>query len=225
MTYVRGYSRLDPTARIILIRGVMTNMLYRPASVQQRNLQLVVEAIRAEPDGPLLAHLFSNAGAQQMFMLAAAYRQNTGHLLPIQSMILDSTPGLGIIARAKTALVYELPTKWYYRLPGTLLVYFVLFGYWLLHTVSSQPNVITQSRNALNDICLIRKSAKRCYIYSEADELVLRQDVEEHCDDAEAKGWTVIREKFEGSAHVRHAKVDPDRYWSIVGDFVAIKIS
>ena len=42
------------------------------------------------------------------------------------------------------------------------------------------------------------------------------RDVENHADDAEAKGWAVMREEFEGSQHVAHVRVDEGQYWEIV---------
>ena len=42
------------------------------------------------------------------------------------------------------------------------------------------------------------------------------RDVEDHADDAEARGWVVRREEFGGSMHVAHARVDEGRYWGIV---------
>ncbi|MCJ1253898.1 hypothetical protein MMC24_001712 [Lignoscripta atroalba] len=214
-TYVAGYVRLDPTARIILIRNSIPNMVYRAASVQQRDLRPVVEAICAEPDRPLLVHLFSNAGAQQTCVLAAAYRAATGRLLPVQAMIFDSTPGQVTFSNIKAVMAYELPREWYWRLPGLAAVYVLLFVYWMVARIIGRLDIVSRSRNDLNDVRLIEKDAERCYIYAEADELVSWQDVEEHCDDAEARGWRTTREKFEGSAHVRHVKVDPERYWNI----------
>ena len=69
---------------------------------------------------------------------------------------------------------------------------------------------------AHNDPAWARETA-RSYVYSEADSLVHYRDVEVHADDAEAKGFVVVRrQKFVGSRHVAHARRYPDEYWGLV---------
>ena len=59
----------------------------------------------------------------------------------------------------------------------------------------------------------------RCYIYSDEDQTIRAKDVERHADEARATGWNVRMEKFHGSGHVQHLKLDPERYWDVVSDF------
>lgn len=73
-----------------------------------------------------------------------------------------------------------------------------------------------KARNVLNNSELLRLEAPRCYLYSEADEIVGWEDVEKHATQAEQKGWSVRREKFHRSPHVSHLKEDEERYWSTV---------
>ena len=68
----------------------------------------------------------------------------------------------------------------------------------------------------LNKGDLIRREAGRCYIYLKEDEILWWRDVEGHADEAEARGWKVRRERFEGSRHVAHVRLDEGRYWRIV---------
>lgn len=56
---------------------------------------------------------------------------------------------------------------------------------------------------------------RRTYIYGPDDVLIEWRDVEWHAKDAVNKGFKVRLEKFEGSAHVQHVRVDEDRYWRI----------
>lgn len=61
------------------------------------------------------------------------------------------------------------------------------------------------------------KETRRCYIYSEEDELVDWRDVEDHARDAEEKGFVVRREKVVGSGHCAHARGEGGkRYWETV---------
>jgi hypothetical protein len=58
--------------------------------------------------------------------------------------------------------------------------------------------------------------ARRCYIYSDADESVKAKDVEDHVDEARRKGWVASAEKFRGSPHVGHMRLDSAKYRKIV---------
>ena len=75
--------------------------------------------------------------------------------------------------------------------------------------------------NELNTPDLIGTNAARRYIYSREDSMVWDKDVEDHADEAEAKGYRVRLEKFSGSAHVAHMMADRARYWKIVEDLWA----
>ena len=63
---------------------------------------------------------------------------------------------------------------------------------------------------------VIRKEARRVYVYSDADDVIWSKDVETHAKLAESKGFDVRREKWTGSLHVGHMRADPERYWDVV---------
>jgi pimeloyl-ACP methyl ester carboxylesterase len=56
------------------------------------------------------------------------------------------------------------------------------------------------------------KGARRCYIYSEEDDVIGWEDVEEHAREAQRNGWDVEFVKFRGSTHVGHFQKDPEKY-------------
>lgn len=214
-TYISGYKRLDSTVRIVLIRTTLPNVIYRATASQKRNLRPVVDALCARPNDSVLVHVFSNAGAQQLCVLAALYRDTTGRLLPVQAIVHDSSPSKGTFSRARSMLMYELPRQLYLRVPGMVLIYLLLFLSWFADKIFQRQNILNKTRNDLNNTQLIPKAAEKVYIYSKQDALVRWEDVEEHRHDAAAKGWSTIKEEFNESHHVRHVKVDPDRYWAI----------
>jgi hypothetical protein len=89
------------------------------------------------------------------------------------------------------------------------------------------PDPVTVARAAINDRSLVQAAnpkgvLSRCYMYSDADELVNWRDVESHADASEARGWVVRRELFKGAPHVSHMKVEPERYWGIVREYLGI---
>lgn len=80
---------------------------------------------------------------------------------------------------------------------------FVTPGLDILDTVREQMNNIKGT---------VKGSRRRCYIYSDADDIIGTGDVEEHAKEAESKGWTVELVQFKGSTHVGHYKQNPERY-------------
>ena len=205
------------TIRIIVIQNTVINFLLRSSKAQRRSLQPVVEILRAYPKEPLLIHVFSNAGAQQVCGLAAAWNECLGSLLPATAMICDSTPSKGTWERAKQMMISLLPKQGFLRMLGIVLANVLLYVVWAVEISTGRSNVLNMTRERMNNPGLISKDTKRDYIFSYADQVVSWEDVVEHSHGAEARGWRVTREVFEGSAHVRHVKVDPRRYWNIVG--------
>ena len=172
-------------------------------------------------------HVFSNGGAAAAAHLLTAYRKATGAPLRISSMIIDSAPGTLAVETAMTAFSYALPRMWIMRFFAKVFLYVIVMAALVRRAVLRQPDVLTWMRATINDTRLIcgpepisDGKLKRCYIYSDVDNLIDCKDVEDHAVDAEAKGFTVYREKFRGSSHVGHMRAEPERYWSIVKRFM-----
>lgn len=66
----------------------------------------------------------------------------------------------------------------------------------------------------MNDPRFSSLDARRCYVYSRSDKLVKWEDVEEHADEAERRGYDVRRTKFDATEHVSHMKTDRFKYWT-----------
>ena len=214
--YTSRYSQLYPNARILMITPSWGDFVYRPARTQQKRLAPAVDALLAKGADKILVHLFSNGGSKQLTNLTAAYLKQTGRLLPVQALVLDSAPGRGAFWQSIRVLLLTLPRQWYLR-PLLFAFTFLLVGtFWLAKHLTGSKDVLDQLADDLNDPQLMVQGAKRCYIYSESDESVSARDVEEHADEARRKGWLVSTEKFVGSAHVGHMRLDGARYWEIV---------
>lgn len=67
-----------------------------------------------------------------------------------------------------------------------------------------------------NDKTLMSQKGVRAYLYSKADLAISWEDVEAHAKDAESKGYTVMRERFEDASHVQLFKGNEERYWGMV---------
>jgi hypothetical protein len=77
-------------------------------------------------------------------------------------------------------------------------------------------NAATKARGDLKDEKLICFKSRRLYLYSEADSLIGANEVREHAAECASKGRDVETVNFQVSGHVRHAIVNPERYWDAV---------
>lgn len=225
--YIAGYRQLAPRARIIFIRTSSSEFMLRPSKrAQYARLAPAVEALRALPtDSPVFFHMFSNGGVFATTHLLEAYQKATGSPLRISSTVIDSAPGTATLSAAVKAFSFILPKRWLLRLFSKILLYAYLASMFTLGKAVAKVlgirDAVSVARQAINDGQLVRGinkagPPKRCYIYSDADELVSWKDVEKHASDAELKGFPVRREKFSWTEHVAHMRADPERYWNTV---------
>ena len=92
---------------------------------------------------------------------------------------------------------------------------------WLMvqQKVSGEPKLVTQIRAAVESpapLAWMTKESPRVFIYSDADQMVEAEAVEECIAASKQKGLNVHVEKFHGSAHVSHARKDSGKYWGAV---------
>lgn len=219
---------MAPSAQIIFTRSSSNDFVWRiTAQARRARVSPAVEVIRshASPEKPVLLHMFSNGGVSKTTHMLEAYRQATGKALPITAMILDSAPGTADLNASMKAFSYALPRMWILRLISKGVLYFFLVFWKLVHFVTCRADPVRLARKVINDPFLVypanaERVMRRCYIYSDADELVDWREVEKHADESEAKGWVVRMELFKGAPHVGHMRADPDRYWGIIKEYL-----
>jgi len=209
--YISKYSALYPTARIILITSAFTDFLFGNRASQRNQLKLAIDALAAGHRTTVLVHLFSNGGSHTLWRLAKMYKETQGCPFQMNALILDSAPGRVTFQRAAAPLLHDLPRAAYWRLPSLCLVYIFVSFLWAVGSLS----IIDHVWHGLNSPDLVELKAVRCYIYSKRDVMVWWKDVEDHADEAEAKGCTVKKEIFLGE-HVAHMRSEGQRYWKIV---------
>ncbi|EAS30773.1 uncharacterized protein CIMG_06252 [Coccidioides immitis RS] len=230
--YIAQYTQIAPTARIISIFTSASDFFIRNSDVaQKRRIAPVLNAILStggsgigtDSTGEhLYIHTFSNGGSTTLRHLAASYRATTGKPLPVKALLIDSAPGKNSISKAVQALSYSFPKFFLWRALLSATVWTWLLVLTTLGKLLRKKHPSFRLREGLNDSKLIDGGAERCYVYSKEDELIHWRDVEEHAEDARAKGWNVSREMFEKSPHVSHMRTDPQRYWRIVGRLLKI---
>ncbi|KAH9205804.1 hypothetical protein DL95DRAFT_489712 [Leptodontidium sp. 2 PMI_412] len=219
--YTSHYQSLYPSTPILLVTSSTSDFF--PFSTQHRLAALApaVSTILTYTDGKevshsgLLVHAMSNGGGGQLALLSKQYLTKTGQPLPAKTIVYDSLPGTARFKQGLATFSLGLPATWYLRLPMQLMFSTLLLFWYILPQIFGQKIWALVIFNSV-DPEFIRKEAKRCYIYSDGDEVVLDKDVEEHAKEAERNGLRVEKAKFEGTSHVGHMRSDPVRYWGIV---------
>lgn len=223
--YFRKWRSTFPSARIFLTLGIIPNMVYVTTKKQKLNFESILSLLRAEPDSPHYAHLFSNAGTHSASVLLRAFKETSADeatLLPLRGIIFDSTPSQGSYANAYTGISFEVVRlPFYFRFPATVAIHAMLSIVVMRQALFGTPNPITQLETDLNDQALVTQKIPRLYLYSKEDKLVKWEDIEHHAAVAGSKGWPVKLEKFSGTDHCRHGKgAGEERYWNACKEIV-----
>ncbi|KAL9078338.1 MAG: hypothetical protein Q9157_002730 [Trypethelium eluteriae] len=215
--YVQGYQRLYPTARVLVIQSQFYDLAFRPLFRTQKRLSPALKVVDRAADAheSILLHSLSNGGAFMATQLVVKYRLAAGKPLPIRAHIIDSAPGSATIQRGMAASAAAAP-KGLMRPIVLAVLYTCCLMVWLSSRVLKIKNVVDRIRNGLLDRMTLAGQRQLCYIYSKTDDVIGAEDVEEHANEAEQKGFRIDRVIFEKSAHVAHLVVDPERYWRTV---------
>jgi hypothetical protein len=210
--YTSMYTKLFPGAKIILVRGGAADFLYRSERTQHKLAEPAVKMLSESADDTLLVHVMSNAGSKQWSTVNKLHSQSTGRALGNAVTIIDSAPGRVRFKQTWTALSRTLPRAYLPRVALGFIFGIILCIIHLGTYILPGPDVLDAVREQMNDPAATVKGARRCYIYSEEDDIIGNEDVEEHASDAQRKGWAVELVKFHGSTHVGHFKQNPERY-------------
>lgn len=216
--YITHYINRYPNARILVITTGNSDLIYRSYATQEKRLEPALQVVLADSNldggGRLLAHAFSNGGSNALANLLLTFRRRTGNPLPLRALILDSAPGRVHLRPLADAMRMSMPKQAYLQLPILIFVFSLLGLLWVVHSVLRLENSVDRLRRLLNDPQWSPLDARRYYVYSKSDKLVKWEDVEEHADEAERRGYHVRREEFDTSEHVSHMKMDRVKYWS-----------
>ena len=219
--YVAKYSALYPSARIIPLGSPFSDFLPWPIRAQRQKEEGFDKILEACPPSEkdkngVLVHIFSNGGAYRFCIMATRYLLTTHMPLPIRAMVLDSAPSPAS-ARSKaetvtTGMALTGPIRFISLI--LLLLALSLERMWTFVTWQNEP--VSWARKVLNDPGIVKRDSARVYIYSLEDKVVDWRGVEAHAEEARRQGYTVETERFRGSQHVSHAKVHPERYWTVI---------
>lgn len=216
--YTAGYSALYPNARILAITTTPWNMF--PIDIISGGVDRIQPILNIlyglQPHEKVLLHFMSNGGVMTSSFITKTFKEHTGRVLPICATVMDSSPGKATWDASVKAFSVAVPKNPVMTAVGYLIIY-VLFGiYCGIFLLFNMLDGVAQGRIDLNDPDIFDLRVPRLYIYSEGDEIVNWNDVEEHASEAKSLGYQVICENFVNSSHASHLLADSPRYWSSI---------
>lgn len=233
--YTEKYQELWPTSRILIVKAtldILANPWWSadlgPALTVLRSQSGGMEGNSASSGGAgtrVLIHVFSNGGLSALRSLAIDYgSQHDGKAasareasLPRHVVVMDSCPGYYDWDRGVNA--------WRVSLPRILhpLIYVAMVGHFLAYRVTGLPSFFELNAATMLHSGILKQQAGRTYIYGTEDDIVSATHVEDDVVNAtkaakamNGEGPVVRSERFEGSRHCSHMRIDPERYWTTV---------
>jgi len=136
-------------------------------------------------------------------------------VLPAKAIVFDSCPGRPSLTEAWAAMSIGLPRGllWY---PSAAAILFLLDVIAISRYGLAIPTFIDKIFPKLNDWNLVDKSARRLYIYSEADQIVAARDPKAHLELAKEAGVEVTVLAESDTQHMQALVKDGERYWKAV---------
>jgi hypothetical protein len=134
------------------------------------------------------------------------------------AIILDSSPGgaqFSLAIRAFTSHIRNPISRAAFIVFIVVMFLYDRFINWLLRT----RTWLAELKVTLLDPCFlpwVDAATPRLYVFSKTDALVPSKQVQQHANEAAARGLNVRTEIFEESPHVAHARTDPAKYWPAV---------
>jgi hypothetical protein len=215
--YTTSYQKLFNKSQVLLVRCFTRDMFRRTeeyAPLLKPAMDLLNEHVKS--GGEVLVHSFSNGGGSQVNEFAKAWKAQYATVMPMRLQILDSSPTKGPWMKSHAAISASLPKDVFWRWFGGILVHLLLVCTFVVWTAKRKENKMVILCRELNDTAIFDKTVPRVYLYSRADQMVGFEEVEEHADIAESKGWDVQRVVFEKSPHCGHIREDEAKYWAAI---------
>ncbi|RSL92076.1 hypothetical protein CDV31_015320 [Fusarium ambrosium] len=212
--YISQHRVHHPSSAILLLRSNLK--MYMQPSLRRRlfspALPILQDLAKTSIDSPsFLLHIFSNGGVSSAVTLWELWEEAlNGKEVPRHVVVMDSCPGVFHWKTNHHVLSLGLP---FWASP---LVWAFLAAAWACYIPWGRVEPQEANALALNTAGRIAREVRRVYLYGDADQSVIWQDVEAHGKQAEKMGASVGMEMFSGGKHVTHARVDGERYWRVV---------
>ncbi|KAK6362556.1 hypothetical protein TWF730_000014 [Orbilia blumenaviensis] len=217
--FVQLHRYLQPGVPIVFVRSTAASWFGYTNSLRISH-PLVFDIIKALPESPkIFAHTFSNGGTSGFSEFLAHYRYQVGSAMPVSAMIIDSAPGGTKFPSALTKGVNAFMEVIRNQVVKTILypvVYLFFIAVYLPPMIIGMEDPISRMRRTLNDETLVSEGGVRGYAYCKGDIMVGWEDIVQHADEAEERGWKVSKLGFEGGNHVGCYRFHPREYEEFV---------
>ncbi|QRV76855.1 indole-diterpene biosynthesis protein PaxU [Ceratobasidium sp. AG-Ba] len=235
--FTEAYHQIYPSATQIVVRAVI-KQLFSELSTNKPYVLPVIKLLhdagiraydRPETSG-LLVHTISTGGAMSQMYIAHCLADTCpapppkGSALPAQAVVYDSVPSIISYSVFFEFFTTGLKSPVLRTIAKPFLVPAYAGAQLYKHTIDRRPDTFATTRSEMSNSSLVPQDITQVYIYGSADLLTPPESVEKYVVDKKERlrkegvnGDRVIRaERFEGSPHVSHAKVDSKRYWKVV---------
>lgn len=239
--YVTGYRQMFPNAAILLVGARFSEITVTPFSVMQARLKparnIIRRFISARQGKPsILWHIFSNGGLNTAVQLVLMVKrrhinfaessasheimQAAEHALDfaVRGVILDCCPGDDTFDKTYSAATASLPRTQLSQTLGKAILYPTIYVLLTLQNAGYMSSLGDLARG-LNNSAIFGMPVRRLYLYSESDEVVDWQFVEEHMALAKEKGFDVRGEMISGGSHCGLIRGNAARYWMCIEKF------
>ncbi|POS72614.1 hypothetical protein DHEL01_v208990 [Diaporthe helianthi] len=159
----------------------------------------------------------SNTAAELLGSLNTALATQ-GHQgpLPLRQIILDSCPGDLDVSRSYRAGAHSLPTGFILKPLGSAALLVLAVTLAGMEATGLRTPLAKKVRQQLNDPEIFSAKASRLYLASDGDEIVNFRDVEEHKNQAIAKGFAADIVRFKKAGHCSLIMEDGAGYWDAI---------
>ncbi|OAA55206.1 hypothetical protein SPI_08301 [Niveomyces insectorum RCEF 264] len=228
--YSDGYRQLFPHAKQVIVLSPIMAAMRQNAKQRAECMKPVIAAafgtdaaqFRQLGESLVLAHVMSNTGGINYAATLYAFQEAYGRPLPHHLTVLDSTPGsvhmnyenLKRWSRAMALGTYAW-FPWPFVVTQCLWAAFLLSNRFVEHIIGRETAPVFSVR-ILNDKTYESTDARRLFLYSHSDDLILGSDIERNIVDAREAGYDTDAALFEGSGHVGHMRQHPEKYWAAI---------
>ncbi|EFQ31562.1 hypothetical protein CGRA01v4_01486 [Colletotrichum graminicola] len=230
--YTDGFRNLFPHARQIAVLAPIVKAMREDLETRAANMRHVVDLAYPEADSDtarpdedaVLLHVMSNTGGINYAGSLYAYQQRYGRPMPHRLSSYDSTPGSVILTidnLKRWSLAMALGTAgwfpWPFAVTQFIMAIFLLLNHAYEHLIGRESAPVF-SVKAIADPKYVSKRSRKLFLYSKEDRLIGYEDIEQNMAESKAKGYAYNAALFDGTGHVGHMRVFPDKYWGAIAE-------
>ncbi|KZL82554.1 paxu protein [Colletotrichum incanum] len=230
--YTDGFRKLFQHARQIVVLAPILKAMRQDLETRADNMKPIINLAYPGADSAttnpnedaVLLHVMSNTGGINYAGTLYAYQQKYGRAMPHRLSIYDSTPGsvvLTIDNLKRWSLAMALGTAnwfpWPFVMTQCIMGVFLLLNQAYEYLIGRESAPVF-SVKAIGDPRYVSKGSRKLFLYSKEDPLIGWKDIEQNMAESKVKGYAYNAVIFEGSGHVGHMRMFPDKYWGAIAD-------